>query len=160
MRKQRGKIWRTSGLPGLRDCFLSHWGDENRICSQDYFNSDPPRKKIPIYRSQELGIGYLFLNLLMQEKGKGSLLTSVRLTPYRTEMILCSILNSIPYRKHLRRDISFVLFCFFLLVIYPEEEKCYPSTKSKLFRKLLTNVVNVNTVFHGVQQILKERLCF
>lgn len=52
-------------------------------------------------------------------------------------MILCSILNSIPYRKHLRCDTSFVLFRFFLLVIYPEEEKCYPSTKPKLFRKLM-----------------------
>ena len=31
LRKQRGKVWRTSGLLDLRYRFLFHWGDENHV---------------------------------------------------------------------------------------------------------------------------------
>lgn len=46
--------------------------------NQDYFNGGPPRRKTPACMSCELAIGCLFLNLLIQEKGRGIPLASVR----------------------------------------------------------------------------------
>ena len=75
-------------------------------CSQDYFNSDLPRRKTLICRSCELDIWYRFLNVLIQQKGKRILLTSLRWTIHQIEMILCYSLNSRPSSKKVKKNIG------------------------------------------------------